>query len=77
MILQFSLYLMKSLTTQKVFFLEKKATMSEKLCLKWNDYQENVTTAFGSFRGDIDFSDVTLASDDGQQVEAHKVILAA
>ena len=51
--------------------------MSEKLCLKWNDYQENVTTAFGSFRGDIDFSDVTLASSDGQQVEAHKVILAA
>ena len=51
--------------------------MSEKLFLKWNDYQENVTTAFGSFRGDIDFSDVTLASDDGQQVEAHKVILAA
>ena len=51
--------------------------MSEKLCLKWNDYQENVTTVFGSFRGDIEFRDVTLASDDGEHVEAHKVILAA
>ena len=28
-------------------------------------------------RGDNNFSDVTLACEDGQQVEAHKVILAA
>ena len=49
----------------------------EKLCLKWNDFQENVSSAFGCLRDDVDFSDVTLASEDGQQVEAHKVILAA
>ena len=51
--------------------------MSEKLCLKWNDFQENVNTAFGSLRQDKDFTDVTLACGDGQQIEAHKVILAA
>ena len=51
--------------------------MSEKLCLQWNDFKENVNTAFGSLRDDKDFSDVTLACEDGQQVEAHKVILAA
>ena len=51
--------------------------MSEKLCLKWNDFQENVKTAFVSLREDKDFSDVTLACEDGQQFEAHKVILAA
>ena len=51
--------------------------MSEKLCLKWNDFQENVTTAFGSLRDDKELTDVTLASDDGQQIKAHKVILAA
>ena len=51
--------------------------MSDKLCLKWNDFQENVNTAFGSLRVDKDFSDVTLACEDGQQFEAHKVILAA
>ena len=51
--------------------------MSEKLCLKWNDFQETVNTAFQSFRSDKDFSDVTLACEDGQQFEAHKVILAA
>ena len=51
--------------------------MSEKLCLKWNDFQKNVNTAFGSLREDTEFADVTLACEDGQQIEAHKVILAA
>ena len=51
--------------------------MSEKLCLKWNDFQENITNTFGRLRDNRDFADVTLASEDGQQVEAHKVILAA
>ena len=52
-------------------------TMSEKLCLRWNDFQENVNSAFGDLRGSGDFSDVTLACEDGQQIEAHRVILAA
>ena len=51
--------------------------MSEKLCLKWNDFQENVNTAFGSLRHNTEFSDVTLACEDGQQFEVHKVILAS
>ena len=51
--------------------------MSEKLCLQWNDFQENVKIAFGNLREDKDFADVTLACEDGQQLEAHKVILAA
>ena len=51
--------------------------MSEKLCLQWNDFKENVNSAFGSLREDNEFADVTLACEDGQQIEAHKVILAA
>ena len=51
--------------------------MSEKLCLQWNDFKENVLFSFGSLREDNNFADVTLACEDGQQVEAHKVILAA
>ena len=51
--------------------------MSEKLFLQWNDFKENVTSAFGSLRNDQEFTDVTLACEDGQQVEAHKVILVA
>merc|ERR1719187_2018435 len=49
----------------------------EKLCLKWNDFQANVNSTFGTLREDREFADVTLASEDGQQVEAHKVILAS
>ena len=51
--------------------------MSEKLCLQWNDFQDNVQAAFKNLRQDKHFTDVTLACKDGQQVEAHKVILAA
>ena len=51
--------------------------MSEKLCLQWNDFQDNVNSAFGSLREDHDFADVTLACEDGQQFDVHKVILAA
>ena len=50
--------------------------MSEKLRLKWNDFQENLSLAFGSLREDTDFTDVTLACVDGEQLETHKVILA-
>ena len=49
----------------------------EKLCLQWNDFRENVSSAFGDLRQDQKFADVTLACEDGQQVEAHKVILVA
>ena len=50
--------------------------MSERLCLQWNDFKENAIDAFGSLRDDKDFADVTLACEDGKQMEAHKVILA-
>ena len=34
--------------------------MPEKLCLQWNDFKENVNSAFGKLRGDKEFTDVTL-----------------
>merc|ERR1711936_1245109 len=51
--------------------------MSEKLCLQWNDFKENVYSAFGRLRNDKEFTNVTLVCEDDQQMEAHKVILAA
>ena len=51
--------------------------MAEKLCLQWNAFQDNVKTAFGNLRDTSDFVDVTLACEDGRQIEAHKVVLAA
>ena len=49
----------------------------EKLCLQWNDFKDNVRLAIGDLRQDNEFTDVTLACEDGQQVEAHKVVLVA
>ena len=51
--------------------------MSEKLCLQWNDFKDNAVNAFGSLKDDEDFTDVTLACEDGMQVKAHKVVLAS
>ena len=52
---------------------EKKVKMS---CLRWNDFESNVSSAFRDLREEKDFFDVTLACEDSQ-VEAHKVILSA
>ena len=49
---------------------------SEKFCLRWNDFESNISNAFKELRDDKDFFDVTLACDD-EQIQAHKVILAA
>jgi len=49
---------------------------SEKFCLRWNDFENNISTAFRELRDDKDFFDVTLACN-GDQIQAHKVILSA
>ena len=50
---------------------------TEKLCLQWNDFKENITSSFRVLREDKEFSDVTLVFEDGQQIGAHKVVLAS
>ena len=42
-----------------------------------NGFKENVKNAFSSLKKDPEFTDVTLACEDGNQVEVHKVVLAA
>ena len=51
--------------------------MTRKLNVNFIDFKVNTNAIFGSLREDKDFADVTLACEDGQQVDAHKVILAA
>ena len=48
----------------------------EKFCLRWNDFESNISSAFQELRDDKDFFDVTLACDD-EQINAHRVILSA
>ena len=49
---------------------------SEKFCLKWNDFENNISVAFRDLRDEKDFFDITLACEDSQ-IQAHKVILSA
>jgi len=49
---------------------------NEHFCLRWNDFESNISHAFQTIREEKDFFDVTLACED-DQVQAHKVILSA
>ena len=50
---------------------------SQKVCLNWKNFQQNISNAFRHLRSDDDFADVTLACEDGKQLSVHKVILAS
>jgi len=51
---------------------------SDNFCLRWNDFESNISTSFRELRDDSEFFDVTLCCDNGTDiVPAHKVILAA
>ena len=50
-------------------------SFNEKLCLQWSDFHDNIKSSFRELRSDKDFSDVTLACDDGQRVEVHRFVL--
>ena len=49
---------------------------SEKYNLKWNDFGKCVGTSFKDLLYHQEFSDVSLVSEDGKQIKAHKVILS-
>ena len=49
---------------------------TENFCLRWNDFEANLSSAFRELRDDADFFDVTLATDE-DEVKAHKVVLSA
>ena len=51
--------------------------MSEKYCLKWDDFETNVSKSFGLLRNEDYLHDVTLVCDDNKQVSAHKLVLSA
>ena len=49
----------------------------EKFCLKWNDFQTNLSKTFSFLRQEEHLFDVTLVSDDEQHISAHKLVLSA
>ena len=50
--------------------------MEEKLCLKWQNFHENIKSSYRGLKSDNDFADVTLACEDGD-FQAHKLILSS
>ena len=49
---------------------------NEKFCLRWNDFERNISLAFKEIREEKDFFDCTISCG-SRQVEAHKLILSA
>ncbi|KAF4532316.1 hypothetical protein B566_EDAN003619 [Ephemera danica] len=45
---------------------------TQHFCLRWNNYQSSITSAFENLRDDEDFVDVTLACE-GKSLKAHRV----
>jgi len=50
--------------------------MNDQFCLKWNNYQASLTSAFKNLLEEEDFVDVTLTAEN-QTLKAHKVVLSA
>ena len=46
-------------------------------CLKWHDFNRTVGVIVGDMKKQSDFSDVTLISEDGNKIFAHKIILSS
>jgi len=49
----------------------------ENFCLNWNGFDANIRESLKTLRQDQRLFDVTLISDDGQQIQAHKIILSS
>ncbi|KAM7358065.1 bric a brac 1 isoform 2-T2 [Cochliomyia hominivorax] len=52
------------------------ATAPQQFCLRWNNYQSNLTSVFDQLLQNESFVDVTLACD-GRSIKAHKMVLSA
>ena len=49
----------------------------EKFCLNWNDFKQNASSAFNQLRNDKNLTDVTLVSEEGEHILAHKIVLSS
>ena len=53
------------------------SSSSNRICLKWNDFQHNTVSYLKELRIGTNFSDVTLVCEGNQQIKAHKIVLTA
>ena len=45
----------------------------EKYCLKWNEYESNLSSSFRTLLEERQLFDVTLVCQDNTQIQAHRV----
>lgn len=55
---------------------DKSSPNPQQFCLRWNNYQSNLTNVFDQLLQNESFVDVTLACD-GNSIKAHKMVLSA
>lgn len=55
---------------------DKSSSNPQQFCLRWNNYQSNLTNVFDQLLQNESFVDVTLACD-GNSIKAHKMVLSA
>ena len=51
--------------------------LQQQCLLTWDQFEQNVKQSFNILLQNQEFCDVTLACEDGHQIEAHKVVLTA
>ena len=49
----------------------------EKFNLSWKQFESSMSNSVRNLYSDKDFVDVTIACEDGKQIEAHKVVLSS
>ena len=49
----------------------------EKFCLRWNELEANLSSAVRDLRDNKELFDLTLACDDDQHIQVHRVVLSA
>ena len=49
----------------------------EKVSLKWDEFEANIRESFKKIRGEERLFDVTLVTDDGHHIQAHRMVLSA
>ena len=56
--------------------MEETLSMNNKIHMKWNEFEEKINFTFKELRDNMEFADVTLVCEDGQQIKAHKAIIS-
>ena len=64
-----------------IFYNPKERMTEEKFCLKWNDFEANISSSFKELRSETESCDVLLCpgggGDQDSQLGAHKLVLSA